>query len=452
MQSSIVSSASSTYVAALHPETAAIDSQTTSIAVIGVGYAGLPLAIALKNYYSVVGFDCDNQRVAELSTGCDKHNVFTAEQLASETLSFTANSADISSCNFYIVVVPTPVTAAKEPDLSPLMDASRTIGRHLKKGDIVVYESTVYPGVTEDYCVPVLEKESGLSCGIDFSVGYSPERINVGDQDRTITNTTKVIAARETATLDRIATVYNTVTEAGLCRVSGIKVAEAPKIVENIQRDVNIALMNELAMAFDSLGIDTNEVLAAAGTKWNFAPFRPGLVGGHCISVDPYYLIHRTKEAGFVTDLIQCSRMVNNRVPKFIVEKTVKLLIKAELFKPGCRVGVLGLSFKENCPDVRDTRVIDILHELESYGIKALVYDPIVNPAEASKVCEVNLADWNELHNLSGMIVAVAHDQFRDISPSEIEAKLLRGGVVIDVKGIFCQAQFELLNTTLWQY
>ncbi|MGB3635276.1 MAG: nucleotide sugar dehydrogenase, partial [Rubrobacteraceae bacterium] len=344
------------------------------VSVVGLGYVGLPVAVALGSAYETVGFDVDPGRIGELREGYDRTGEVTREEIKISGVLFTGRIDDLSEANFHVVAVPTPIDDANRPDLSPLLAASETVGKALRPGAVVVYESTVYPGATEEECVPVLEAVSGLRCGVDFTVGYSPERINPGDKEHSFTRITKVVSGQDAETLDAVAEVYGAVVEAGVHRAPSIKTAEAAKVIENIQRDLNIALMNELALLFDRLGIDTNEVLAAAATKWNFVRFKPGLVGGHCIGVDPYYLTHKAEKLGYHPQVILAGRRINDGMGKFVAQRTVKEMIKAGHDVSNCKVTVLGLAFKEDCPDLRNSRVIDIIRELEDYGLSVQVH------------------------------------------------------------------------------
>jgi UDP-N-acetyl-D-galactosamine dehydrogenase len=383
------------------------------ISVIGLGYVGLPVAVAFGRQQEVIGFDVNEQRIAELERGEDRTNEVSAEELAATRVRFTADTAALAQADFHIVAVPTPIDDAKRPDLGPLLAASRTVGRVLKRGDIVVYESTVYPGATEDDCVPVLEAESGLASGADFTVGYSPERINPGDKEHTFTRITKVVSGQDAPTLDVVAGVYESVVVAGVHRAASIKVAEAAKVIENTQRDLNIALMNELALIFDRAGIDTRDVLEAAGTKWNFLPFRPGLVGGHCIGVDPYYLTHKATLLDYYPQVILAGRRINDGVGAYIAGRVVKSLIHQGHGIRGSAVTMLGLTFKEDVPDLRNTRVIDIIRELRDYGMTVQVHDPVADPAEAEEEYGISLTPRDALRParcvvLSGGSVALA--------------------------------------------
>ncbi len=406
------------------------------IAVLGLGYVGLPLAVALaKAHRRVLGFDINESRVAALRQGFDHTGEIDRTTLENSQLTYSTHKPDLANANFFIVTVPTPIDEHKNPDLTPMRKASETIAPYLKKGDIVVYESTVYPGVTEDFCGPILEAGSGLKCGMDFTLGYSPERINPGDKLHTVEKITKVVAGQDAATLERVAAVYEAAITAGIHRAPSIRVAEAAKVIENTQRDVNIALMNELALIFDRMNLRTQDVLEAARTKWNFLPFSPGLVGGHCIGVDPYYLTQKAQQLGYHPEVILAGRRLNDGMGQFIAQKTVKLMIAAGLPIKGARVGVLGLTFKENVPDLRNSRVPDIIHELEDFGIEVLVHDPIASAVEATHEYQVELQDFEKLIELDAIILAVAHKEYQQ---SEIlMPKLKNGAVLIDVKSVF---------------
>ena len=406
------------------------------IAVIGLGYVGLPLAIALaKAHGQVLGFDINESRVAALRQGFDHTGEIDNDTLHKSQLTYSTNKQDMASVNFFIVTVPTPIDDHKNPDLTPLRKASETIGLCLKKGDIVVYESTVYPGVTEEFCGPILEVGSGLKCGVDFTLGYSPERINPGDKLHTVEKITKVVAGQDALTLERVSAVYEAAIIAGVHRAPSIRVAEAAKVIENTQRDVNIALMNELALIFDRMNLRTQDVLEAARTKWNFLPFSPGLVGGHCIGVDPYYLTQKAQQLGYHPEVILAGRRLNDGMGQFIAQKTVKLMIAAGLPIKGARVGVLGLTFKENVPDLRNSRVPDIIHELEDFGIEVMVHDPIASANEAMREYRVELEDFEKLTNLDAIILAVAHQAYQ--KSETIIPKLKNSAVLIDVKSVF---------------
>jgi UDP-N-acetyl-D-galactosamine dehydrogenase len=407
------------------------------IGVVGLGYVGLPVALAFaRNFPGTVGFDIDDRRVEELRRGQDRTGEQDDETLRGTGLQMTSDPAELRGCTFFIVAVPTPVDADNRPDLSPIVGASATVGRALSGGAIVVYESTVYPGVTEEICGPILERESGLRAGTDFTLGYSPERINPGDKAHTLERITKVVSGQDARTLDRVAAAYGRVVTAGVHRAPSIQVAEAAKVIENTQRDLNIALMNEIALICDRLGIRTADVLAAARTKWNFLPFTPGLVGGHCIGVDPYYLTARAEQLGYQPQVILAGRRINNGMGEYVAGKLVKLLINADLQVKGARVGILGFTFKENVSDMRNSRVPDIVRELGQFGIRALVHDPLCAPDEALDKYGITLLPPDELTRLDGLILAVAHAQFLNDGPAPIVERLNLGGVLVDVKSV----------------
>lgn len=408
------------------------------VGVVGLGYVGLPLAVEFGKKMPTVGVDLSAEKVEAYLRHCDPTGEVASEDLAAAVhLTCTTDAAALADCDYIVVAVPTPVDAAHRPDFRPLIGASTSVGRHMKRGAIVIYESTVYPGATEEVCIPVLEKESGMQWKRDFHVGYSPERINPGDKEHTLTKILKVVSGDDEDTLDKVARLYESIVTAGVHRASSIKVAEAAKVIENTQRDLNIALMNELALIFHKLGIDTMEVLEAAGTKWNFLPFRPGLVGGHCIGVDPYYLTHKADMLGYHPQVILAGRRINDGMGEYIAEQTVKEMIAAGSQIKGARVAVLGLTFKENCPDLRNSRVIDVVRELESYGVRVHVHDPIADPRDARREYGIALEPWEDLPVCDALVVAVAHRQFRDRSLSDYQAKLNGRGVLVDVKSLF---------------
>ncbi len=415
----------------------------TRIAIIGMGYVGLPLVLAfgerLPAVDQVIGFDINERRVAELRQGVDRTREASPDVLASTRVHFTTDAADLDQVDIFIVTVPTPIDEHNKPDLTPLRKASETIGRRLKPGAIVAYESTVYPGVTEEVCGPILAQCSGLRCGVDFTLGYSPERINPGDKEHTLARIRKVVAGQDEATTQRLAALYAQVVDAGLHLAPSIKVAEAAKVIENTQRDLNIALMNELALIFDRMGIRTADVLAAAGTKWNFLPFKPGLVGGHCIGVDPYYLTTKAEELGYHPQVILAGRRINNAMGAHIAQRAVKLLIAADLPVKGARIGVLGLTFKEDVPDLRNSRVPDIVQELCLFGVVPLVHDPLGDPAEARHEYGIDLLDWAELPPLDGVILAVAHFAYLR-QPDAVQSLVRRSGILLDVKSALSPA------------
>ncbi len=415
--------------------------QSRSVAVVGLGYVGLPIAVAFGKIAPVVGFDTNRKKIEELRNGVDRTGEVAQKDLAASQVRYTSEPPDLKLADFIIVAVPTPINEALQPDLTALQKASELIGPNLSRGAIVVYESTVYPGVTEEVCLPILEKTSGMKAGVDFKLGYSPERINPGDKEHTLEKITKVVSAQDRESLEIVAETYGLVVKAGVHRASSIKVAEAAKVIENTQRDLNIALMNELALIFHRLGIDTKSVLEAAGTKWNFLKFTPGLVGGHCIGVDPYYLTSKAESVGYHPQVILAGRRINNGMGKFVAEQTMKLL--SQLARPAAelRVGVLGLTFKENVPDLRNSRVPDIIQELREYGVDVFVHDPIAEVGEAIEEYGIQLEDWNALKDLDGLILAVAHKNFSDMGLGDL-LKPLRSqtqAVIIDVKGALDQ-------------
>jgi UDP-N-acetyl-D-galactosamine dehydrogenase len=406
------------------------------IAVIGLGYVGLPVALSFGRKLPTVGFDIRQRRVDELKKGHDETMEVTTEQLkAAEKLDMTADPQKLADCTFFIVAVPTPIDSNNRPDLGPMISASKTIGPHLKKGDCVVYESTVYPGVTEEVCGPILDQLSGLKNGVDYFLGYSPERINPGDKEHTFEKIMKVVSGQNEETLDRVARVYSSVVTAGVHKAPSIKVAEAAKVIENTQRDLNIALMNELAFIFDRMGIRTQDVLEAAGTKWNFLKFSPGLVGGHCIGVDPYYLTTKAQELGYLPEVILAGRRINNNVGPYIAQKCVKMLTSLDVPLRKAKVGILGLTFKENVPDLRNSKIPDIVAELTQYGIDAMVHDPLGDAKEAHEEYKIELTSLDKFQGLDAIILAVAHNEYISNMDS-VFARVRDGGVVIDVKSI----------------
>ncbi|MFW5671264.1 MAG: nucleotide sugar dehydrogenase, partial [Acetivibrio ethanolgignens] len=386
------------------------------LSVIGLGYVGMPIAVAFSRKVNVIGFDTNQKKVELYKSGIDPTLEVGDEAIAACTVDFTADETRLKEAKFHIVAVPTPVNSDHTPDLSPIESASRILGCNLTKGSVIVFESTVYPGVTEEICVPILEKESGLKCGEDFKIGYSPERINPGDKVHRLETITKIVSGMDEETLDCIAKVYELVVEAGVHRAESIKVAEAAKVIENSQRDINIAFMNELSIIFNKMGIDTKAVLEAAGTKWNFLKFAPGLVGGHCIGVDPYYLTYKAERLGYHSQIILSGRRINDDMGKYVAENLVKGLIKAEVPIKNARVAILGFTFKENCPDTRNTRVIDIVRELEEYGISPIITDPIAETIEAECEYGVKFLDMENIRDMDAVILAVAHEVFRDLS------------------------------------
>src|SRR5215208_792866 len=408
-----------------------------TVSVVGLGYAGLQVAVAFGKAYKTVGFDVDSDRIRELKGNFDRNHQMPATQLKAASIFFTNKIVDLRQANFHVVAVLTPVDVSNQPDLSLLLGASETVGKALKPGDIVVYESTVYPGATEEECVPILERASGLKCGVDFKVGYSPERINPGDKKHTFATIVKVVSGQDEQTLDVVARMYGSVVQAGVHQVSSIKAAEAAKVIENIQRDLNIALMNELALIFDQMDVDTNEVLLAAGTKWNFHKYQPGLVGGHCIGVDPYYLTHKAERLGYLPQAILAGRRINDSMGKFVAQRTIKEMIKAGHGVLGNTVTVLGLTFKEDLPDLRNSKVIDIILELEDYGVNVQVHDELADSVEAEREYGISLKPWRELKPAAAVVVAVAHQAYRILSPKHLASLFATSPVLIDVKGVF---------------
>ena len=415
------------------------------IAIIGLGYVGLPLAVEFGKKVPVMGFDIHQKRIDELQSGQDHTLEVSPKELKQAThLSYTTNLQQLADCNFFIVTVPTPIDEFKQPDLTPLVKASESIARVLKKGDVVVYESTVYPGATEEVCIPVLEKNSGLKFNQDFYAGYSPERINPGDKLHRVTNILKITSGSTPVVADYVDQVYNLIIEAGTHKAASIKVAEAAKVIENTQRDVNIALINELALIFNKMGIDTEAVLQAAGTKWNFLPFRPGLVGGHCIGVDPYYLTHKAQAIGYHPEIILAGRRLNDGMGAYVVTQLVKAMLKKRIQVEDAKVLILGLSFKENCPDIRNTRIIDIVNELKEYHTQIDVYDPWVNAAEAEHEYGISPVPALENGKYDAVILAVAHHQFKDMGVQAIRALGKSEHVLYDLKYVLSQAESDL--------
>lgn len=427
-------------------------SREDKIAVVGLGYVGLPLAVNMSKHFDVVGYDFKPERIKELESGHDRTLEVADEDLEKTTISYTSDPETLSSCRLIIVAVPTPIDAYRIPDLNPLRGASSTVGKNLIQGSCVVFESTVYPGVTEDVCLPILEHESGLKAGKDFTVGYSPERINPGDKTHTLENVTKIVSGQDRDTLSLLSRVYGTVVKAGIHQALSIKVAEAAKVIENTQRDLNIALMNELAMIFNRFGIDTSEVLEAAGTKWNFLPFKPGLVGGHCIGVDPYYLTFKAESLGYHPEMILAGRRINDGMGKYIAERAVKMLIGAGKPVRGARIAVMGLTFKEDVPDLRNTKVVDIINELRDYGIEVVVHDPLADAKEAEKFYGIELREIDEITGVDAVIIAVVHRYYKDIGLAEIVRRCFSGiPIIIDVKAAFSPADLRKENIIYWR-
>jgi UDP-N-acetyl-D-galactosamine dehydrogenase len=427
-------------------------SESTVVAVVGLGYVGLPLAVEFGKKYQTIGYDLSDSKITAYREHYDPTGEVSGEDLkASTQLEVTTDPGRLARADFLIVAVPTPVDEAHIPDFSPLVAASTTVGRYMKAGTTVVYESTVYPGATEEVCIPILERESGLQWKRDFHVGYSPERVNPGDKERTITKIVKVVSGDNEATLKAVGNLYESVITAGVHRASSIKVAEAAKVIENIQRDLNIALMNELAIIFDKLGIDTLEVLRAAGTKWNFLPFRPGLVGGHCIGVDPYYLTYKAEILGYHPQVILAGRRINDGMAAFVAQQTVKQMIDSGSSIKGAKVVVLGLAFKENCPDIRNSKVADLVRELQDYGCDVLVHDPIADPVEAKHEYGLALMPWEKLPQAEAFVAAVSHRQYHDMPISDLLMKLNPGGVFIDVKSAYSNQAITEMGFRAWR-
>ena len=421
------------------------------LALIGLGYVGMPIAVEFAKHVKVIGFNHNEHRIQQYKSGVDPTHEVGDEAISQTTVDFTSDETRLREAKFLIVAVPTPIKEDKTPDLFPVENASRIVGRNLTKGAVVVYESTVYPGVTEEICVPILEKESGLTCGVDFKIGYSPERINPGDKVHRLTTIKKIVSGMDAETLDCVAKVYELVVDAGVHRASSIKVAEAAKVIENSQRDINIAFMNELSIIFHKMGIDTKEVLEAAGTKWNFLKFFPGLVGGHCIGVDPYYLTYKADMLGYHSQVILAGRRINDDMGKYVAESCVKNLIAADKPVKGARVAILGFTFKENCPDTRNSRVIDIVHELGEYGITPVIADPVADAAEAERIYGLRFDGMEAVHDMDAVILAVAHDAFRGFTPASM-AGLFRGEkLLLDVKGLLNKNEFEAAGYRYWR-
>jgi UDP-N-acetyl-D-galactosamine dehydrogenase len=422
------------------------------IAVIGLGYVGLPLVVEFGKQHSTIGFDISKEKVQSCKQGVDPSAELTDEQVkAAIHATYTDEPAALAQADVTIIAVPTPVDNAHIPDFGPLLGASTTVGRHMKRGVTVIYESTVYPGATEEICIPVLERESGLKWKQDFFVGYSPERINPGDRARTLTKVVKVVSGDTPETLAKVAALYESIVEPGVYRASSIKAAEAAKVIENTQRDLNIALMNELAIIFDRIGIDTTEVLEAAGTKWNFLKFKPGLVGGHCIGVDPYYLTHKAEMLGYNPQVILAGRRINDGMGKFIAEQTIKRMIASGSYIKGARVNVLGLTFKENCADLRNSKVVDIIRELQTYGVEVFVTDPNAGHDEALSEYGVRLLAWGDLPRADAIVAAVAHREYESLTIEDIGRKLIKGGAFIDVKAAFDADGLRGAGFGLWR-
>ncbi len=424
------------------------------IALVGLGYVGMPIAVAFAKKVKVVGFDLNEAKIKLYQSGIDPTNEVGDAAIKEAKVEFTADETKLREARFFIVAVPTPVNDDHTPDLTPVEGASRIVGRNLTKGSVIVFESTVYPGVTEEICVPILEAESGLKCGTDFKIGYSPERINPGDKVHRLETITKIVSGMDEETLDTVAKVYELVVDAGVYRAQSIKVAEAAKVIENSQRDINIAFMNELSIIFNKMGIDTKAVLEAAGTKWNFLKFFPGLVGGHCIGVDPYYLTYKAEQLGYHSQIILSGRRINDDMGKYVAESLVKNLIKSDLAVKGAKVAILGFTFKENCPDTRNTKVIDIYNELQEYGISPMVVDPAADAAEAKRLYGIDFASMDQINNMDAVIIAVSHDQFSGLTQERIRSFYWpenRKKVLVDIKGILDRKEYETEEFSYWR-
>ena len=424
------------------------------LSLVGLGYVGMPIAVAFGRKINVIGYDLNAQKVEQYKAGYDPTREVGDDVIKQANVEFTADETKLKEAKFHIFAVPTPVNDDHTPDLRPVEGASRTVGRNLVKGSIVVFESTVYPGVTEDICVPIMEKESGLTCGVDFKVGYSPERINPGDKVHRLETIVKIVSGMDEETLDTIAKVYELVVEAGVYRADSIKVAEAAKVIENSQRDINIAFMNELSIIFNKLGIDTKSVLEAAGTKWNFLNFFPGLVGGHCIGVDPYYLTYKAEELGYHSQIILSGRRINDDMGRYVAENVVKNLIKADIAVKTARVAILGFTFKENCPDTRNTKVIDIVKELREYGIEPVIEDETADAQEAERLYGVKLAGREAVKDLDALVIAVAHEEFSHLTKEEIAVFFNQSHekkVLVDIKGILKRRDYMTEEYMYWR-
>lgn len=422
------------------------------ISLVGLGYVGMPIAVEFAKKVKVIGFDINQKKIELYKKGIDPTNEVGNEAISNCNVEFTSDETKLQEAKFHIVAVPTPVNDDHTPDLSPVEGASEILGRNLTKGSIVVYESTVYPGVTEEICVPILERESGLKCGIDFKIGYSPERINPGDKVHRLATIVKIVSGMDQETLDTIAKVYELVVQAGVHRAESIKVAEAAKVIENSQRDINIAFMNELSIIFNKMGIDTQAVLKAAGTKWNFLKFYPGLVGGHCIGVDPYYLTYKAEQLGYHSQIILSGRRINDDMGKYVAESTVKNLIKADKTVKGARVAILGFTFKENCPDTRNTKIIDIIKELREYGIEPIVADPIADKEEAKRLYDIEFVNMSDIKEMDAIILAVSHNEFASLERETMDQLFGTGKkVLLDIKGLLSRKEYEESGYSYWR-
>lgn len=430
-----------------------IKNQEESLSLVGLGYVGMPIAVEFaKRGVKVIGFDLNVAKIETYKSGIDPTNEVGNDVIKNTTVEFTANEKNLKRAKFHIVAVPTPVNNDHTPDLTPVEKASEILGRNLTRGSIVVFESTVYPGVTEDICVPILERESGLKCGVDFKIGYSPERINPGDKVHRLSTITKIVSGMDEETLDTVAEVYEIVVDAGVHRAESIKVAEAAKVIENSQRDINIAFMNELSIIFNKMGIDTKEVLEAAGTKWNFLKFYPGLVGGHCIGVDPYYLTYKAEKLGYHSQIILSGRRINDDMGKYVAENVVKNLIAADKAVKGAKVAILGFTFKENCPDTRNTKVIDIVKELNEYGIYPIIADPTADAVEAKHLYDMDFVTMDSIKKMDAVVLAVAHTEFASLTMDQI-GSFFGGGkkVLLDLKGLLNRKEYEAAGYSYWR-
>lgn len=430
-----------------------IKNQKELLSLVGLGYVGMPIAVEFaKRGVRVVGFDLNADKIGIYKSGIDPTKEVGNDVIKATTVEFTSREEDLRKAKFHIVAVPTPINDDHTPDLTPLESASKILGRNLTKGSVVVYESTVYPGVTEDICVPILEKESGLKCGVDFKIGYSPERINPGDKVHVLSAITKIVSGMDAETLDTIANIYEIVVDAGVYKAESIKVAEAAKVIENSQRDINIAFMNELSIIFNKMGIDTQAVLKAAGTKWNFLNFSPGLVGGHCIGVDPYYLTYKAEALGYHSQIILSGRRINDDMGKYVAENVVKNLIKADRAVRGARVVIFGFTFKENCPDTRNTKIIDIVKELKEYGIASLIVDPTADVDEARRLYGIEFIDMKNIKNMDAVILAVAHKEFSTLTMDQMDSFFDDGKkVLLDLKGLLNRREYENAGYSYWR-
>ena len=430
----------------------ALVNKEEKLSLVGLGYVGMPIAVAFAKKINVIGFDLNKHKIDLYKSGIDPTHEVGDEAISKTTVEFTADETRLREAKFHIVAVPTPVNADHTPDLTPVEGASTILGRNLTKGSVVVFESTVYPGVTEEVCVPILEKESGLKCGTDFKIGYSPERINPGDKVHRLETIKKIVSGMDEETLDCVAKVYELVVDAGVHRAESIKVAEAAKVIENSQRDINIAFMNELSIIFNKMGIDTKAVLEAAGTKWNFLKFQPGLVGGHCIGVDPYYLTYKAEMMGYHSQIILAGRRINDDMGKYVAENCVKNLIAADKAVKGAKVAILGFTFKENCPDTRNTKVIDIVNELKEYGINPIIADPEADKEEAKNLYGIEFTEMDTIRNMDAVILAVAHNEFNILTIRQMNNFYGEGKkVLLDIKGLLNRKEYEIAGYQYWR-